>query len=202
MTVQSATMCHKLSMWILAAVGLAYALPVANCEPTVEYNITSSGCESPFQLINNGCYYFSDIQLDFNQAVDYCSSLTHGHVYEITLAMLDYDRQEDQALLKAVADKDIIFWVGGKSDDNNNWKWIDNRDVNLQAPFWNLENPKDDQKNCMTAQKTVSSNAGVIRAYTYDSDCSDSLNFICKTGNIICPVDFIKLGNYCYMQSW
>ncbi|CAL4251873.1 unnamed protein product, partial [Meganyctiphanes norvegica] len=126
---------HKVSPLLLAVVVLADILPGTNCATTMEYNITSSWCESPFQGVNNGCYYFSDIQMNFVQAVDYCESLGNGHDYEITLAMLDYDKEEDQAILDTVARGNKTFWVGGKTENGDQWVWLDGREINLQAPF-------------------------------------------------------------------
>ncbi|CAL4152702.1 unnamed protein product [Meganyctiphanes norvegica] len=195
-------MCHKLSLLILAIVVLADILPRTNCAMTVEYNITSSECESPFQSVNNGCYYFSDVQLDFDQAVDFCASLSHGHVNEITLAMLDYDMEEDQAILDKVAMTENIYWLGGKTENGDKWLWLDGREVNPQASFWDLGEPNEGGHNCIIAQKNTATLATATRAYVYDHECTDPLMFICQIGEIKCPPDFIKIGNYCYLQSW
>ncbi|CAL4088001.1 unnamed protein product, partial [Meganyctiphanes norvegica] len=199
-TSQSSIMCYKHYLLILAIVGLANILPGVNCEITTNDGIDSSECKLPFQTVNNGCYYFSDKEMDFNQAVSYCESLTYAHNYEITLAMLDYDKYEDQALLHAVTVRNKTFWVCGKTEDVSTWKWLDERDVNLNAPFWDIDEPGSGENKCMVAQRNVQ-NSAIIRSYVYDHGCSDSNHFICQTGTINCPEDFIRIGNYCYMKS-
>ncbi|CAL4192749.1 unnamed protein product, partial [Meganyctiphanes norvegica] len=197
MTSQSAIMCYKLCLLILAIVGLENILPGLNCEITTNDCINSSECKLPFQTVNNGCYYFSDKEIDFNRAVSYCESLTHAHNYEITLAMLDYDKYEDQALLHSVTVRNKTFWIGGKTEDRSTWKW---RDVNLNAPFWEIDEPDSRENKCMVAQRNVQ-NSDKIRSYVYDHNCSNSNYVICQTGTINCPEDFIRIGNYCYMKS-
>ncbi|CAL4199268.1 unnamed protein product, partial [Meganyctiphanes norvegica] len=200
--VQSATMCYKIYQLILVNVGWANILPIAKSEPFINYDKTSSGCETPFESVNNGCYYFSAVQMDFFEATAYCESLAHESIYEITLAMMDYDRDEDQALLDVVTVKDKAFWVGGKSDDGILWNWIDSRDINLQAPLWDPREPNEVDNKCMIVQPDSFEEIRFNRSYLYDHMCSNTLDFICKIGNIKCPADFIRIGNYCYLQSW
>ncbi|CAL4179452.1 unnamed protein product, partial [Meganyctiphanes norvegica] len=70
-------------------------------------NYVDSVCFHPFQSIGNGCYYFSDdsnVERDFDGAIAYCDGLSHGHATsEVTLAMLDYDNDEDLAVLDAIS---------------------------------------------------------------------------------------------------
>ncbi|CAL4247784.1 unnamed protein product, partial [Meganyctiphanes norvegica] len=198
----SSNMCYKLCLLILAVVGLPDILSSANCENTGKYNNTSSWCESPFQLLNKGCYFLSDDQMDFDGAAANCKSLTHGHIYEVILAMLENDKDDDQALLNAVTELDKIFWVGGKTDDGISWTWPNGQDIYLKAPFWDVHEPNEVGNNCTAAQRNTHNDTltTVIRSYIYDHNCNDSINFICQ--KIKCPADFIKIGNYCYLQSW
>lgn len=187
-------------MLLLVLVRAADLLAVKDCE-SVEKNLTGLGCDHPFQIVNDGCYMFSDFQLDYDQAIDYCKSLEHGHMYEISIAMLDYNRYEDQAVLDAVADKDSTFWLGGSTTDGANWYWNDGRAVDIKGLFWEFHEPNEQWNMCMVAD-TVTLLTTHKRAYAYDHTCSDSLNFICQTGDIKCPPEFIKFGKHCYMQSW
>ncbi|CAL4131169.1 unnamed protein product, partial [Meganyctiphanes norvegica] len=191
-----AIMFYKLCLLILTVQALTELVLLENSEDKVKHNNTTSGCEVPFQSVNNGCYFFSDVQKDFNQAVDYCEALSHGHIYEVTLAMLDYDRYEDQALLNAVADRNQTFWLGGKTDDGLQWYWQDGRDLHLDAPFWDVREPDNIENKCTVAETVTKP---FRRSSLYDHDCSDTQHFICQAN---CPSDFIKLGNYCYLQSW
>ncbi|CAL4206013.1 unnamed protein product [Meganyctiphanes norvegica] len=173
---------------------------VANQRELASVFNVSSGCDQPFEYISNGCYFFSEIQMNFTDASRYCQGLAHGHTFEMTLAMLDYSRIEDQALLDAVTEKNQTFWVGGKTEDGIYWKWLDDRDVYLKAPFWRYGEPDEPDNNCIVAHVS-NYTAQRKRSYLFDHFCGDSLHFICKTGNINCPRDFKLFGNHCYMIS-
>ncbi|CAL4103030.1 unnamed protein product, partial [Meganyctiphanes norvegica] len=155
-----------------------------------------SGCDFPFEAVGSMCYYFSDEQRNFDEASNFCASLSHGHNREVTLAMLDYSTNEDQALLDAASARDASFWVGGATEDNIQWKWQDGRDIYLQARFWGFGEPNNRGNKCTATQ--VTTNANFIRSYIYDTECMESLNFICQQG---CPSDFRRIGNSCYFLS-
>ncbi|CAL4103032.1 unnamed protein product, partial [Meganyctiphanes norvegica] len=153
-------------------------------------------CAFPFEAIGSMCYYFSDEQRNFDEASNLCASLSHGHNCEVTLAMLDYGSNEDQALLDAAAARETIFWVGGETEDNIHWKWQDGRDIYLQARFWGYGQPNNPGNKCTSTKVTM--NINFIRSYIYATECMEPLNFICQQG---CPFDFRRIGNYCYFLS-
>ncbi|CAL4079388.1 unnamed protein product [Meganyctiphanes norvegica] len=188
-------MFPKVSLLILAFVGCAELKIEKNT--SANYNIFISGCAQPFEIIGNNCYLFSDVEMDFQDASDFCESLTMGDQYEISLAVLDYGRKEDQDLLDSVASKNKIFWIGGTTEDGITWKWEDDRDVELKAPFWRVGEPNEIENQCMTAQSNVYLGS-LTRAYLYDQNCGDSLSFICQVG---CPINFRRIGSHCYMVS-
>ncbi|CAL4079729.1 unnamed protein product, partial [Meganyctiphanes norvegica] len=157
-------------------------------------------CNYPFEQVGSNCYYFSDIQYSFNSALAYCVNLTYGNTHEVSLAMLDYGREEDQALLDAVTAKNNTFWVGGKTEDGTQWNWLDGREVNIQAPFWYWDEPNEADNKCSVAHVSTESDRRK-RSYLYDSNCGDSLHFICQVGKITCPSDFRRIGNHCYFKS-
>ncbi|CAL4186272.1 unnamed protein product, partial [Meganyctiphanes norvegica] len=207
--VQSATMCYKLCLLLLAVIRLVEPLPVEIIEKADNITITSAYCEHPFETVNNGCYFFSqssDLKLNFEDALQYCELLSHGNsIYEVSLAMLDYGREEDQAFLDAVAAKsknNDTFWVGGKTEDGKLWTWIDGREIYLHAPFWDIHEPNDINNKCLAAHSVPVLEQPHSRSYVYDHECSDALGIVCQTGSIKCPPDFIKIGNHCYLQSW
>ncbi|CAL4137331.1 unnamed protein product, partial [Meganyctiphanes norvegica] len=84
----------KLYLLILAVKGLTELVPVKNDERTIKVNNGTSTCKYLFQSVNNGCYFFSGVQKDFNQAKHYCENLQLWHNYDVTLAMLVYSREE------------------------------------------------------------------------------------------------------------
>ncbi|CAL4206413.1 unnamed protein product, partial [Meganyctiphanes norvegica] len=156
-------------------------------------------CKYPFEEVESSCYYFSDTQLSFENALAYCEDLTNGNPQEISLAMLGFGREEDQAILDAVTSKDNVFWIGGGKVEGQ-WKWLDGRKINNQVPFWFGNEPNDDNNKCIVAQEDVFDQLN--RFYLFDNTCEDSLNFICQTGNINCPNKFHRIGNHCYFLSW
>ncbi|CAL4063534.1 unnamed protein product [Meganyctiphanes norvegica] len=160
------------------------------------YNKVHSGCQPPFQKIGSLCYFFSDKLLDFSGAKEYCESLSHGHISDINLAMLDYEEKEDLAILAAVAAKNTTFWFGGKTEDGIEWKWLDDRYINLQANFWHLTEPNKAQNRCTVAQVI---NHKIRRSYLFAYECVEAVNFICQTN--ICPKEFRRIGHHCYLLS-
>ncbi|CAL4219674.1 unnamed protein product, partial [Meganyctiphanes norvegica] len=110
--------------------------------------------------------------------------------------MLDFDVNEDQALMDAVVSKGKIFWVGGQKNEENQWYWADNRPIDMGAPFWYWDEPNEDDNTCAIANITVSGN--YKRGHIYDSACSESRNFICQT---LCPFEFERIGKNCYFRS-
>ncbi|CAL4160448.1 unnamed protein product, partial [Meganyctiphanes norvegica] len=162
---------------------------------------SNSECEYPFEEVGNGCYFLSDIKLSFEDAQTYCNNLTHGNTHEVTLAMLDYSREEDQALLDAVTAKEISYWIGGKTEDGTHWTWLDERDINIQAPFWYWNEPNEADNQCVVAHVSTESDQRK-RSYLYDNNCDDSMNFICQEGNINCPIGFRRIGNHCYFSLY
>ncbi|CAL4112699.1 unnamed protein product [Meganyctiphanes norvegica] len=152
-------------------------------------------CSYPFEPVGNMCYFFSEEKMNFHGAVTYCATLVQGHT-GVTLAMLDYSREGNQALLDAAAARQNTFWVGGQTEDGVEWRWQDNREINLQAPFWRLDEPNAAQNKCLVAQ--VTSWGNIVRSLLYDYGCEDSLNFICEN---TCPVAFQRIGKHCYFHS-
>ncbi|CAL4183319.1 unnamed protein product [Meganyctiphanes norvegica] len=177
---------------------LAGQLPVKTHGILIDdvYNKVHSGCQPPFQKIGNLCYFFSDKLLDFSGAKEYCESLSHEHISDITLAMLDYEEKEDLAILAAVAAKNTTFWFGGKTEDSIEWKWLDDRNINLQANFWHLTEPHEPKNKCTVAQVI---NYNIRRSYLFDYECGEAVNFICQTN--ICPKKFRLIGHHCYLLS-
>ncbi|CAL4064325.1 unnamed protein product, partial [Meganyctiphanes norvegica] len=189
---------YRFCLLTLPVLGLSQHLPWKNSENVVKNKITSSGCEYPFQPLNSGCYFFSDVQMDFDLATSYCAGLADEHTHEVTLAMLGYDIGNDQALLQAVVDNGMSFWVGGKKGEDDQWVWQDGRDIYIDAPFWDLEEPDEVENLCMVIHP---SNNSISRAFVYDHDCSGTVKAVCQAGNIKCPEGFIRIENYCYLQS-
>ncbi|CAL4204481.1 unnamed protein product [Meganyctiphanes norvegica] len=195
-------MCYKLCLLILPVLGLATLWPVSKCEKVVGYELTSSGCDPPFENVNNGCYYFSDVQMDFDYVYEYCLNLANDQVHEITLAMLCYEVDQDQSLLNAMAAKNKTFWLGGISDNGDQWQWIDGRDIYITAPFWDLNEPNQVENTCMAAETgSVTAHEDVAQSKIFDHNCSDILPFVCQTNSIKCPPDFILIENFCYLHS-
>ncbi|CAL4124836.1 unnamed protein product [Meganyctiphanes norvegica] len=162
-----------------------------------------SGCHTPFQSIGNGCYYFSDdsgVVHDFAGAQQYCDSISHAHILsKTTLAMLAFDTDDDLALLDAISKRGNVYWMGGNTLDSVTWNWVDDREVYLPAPFWFDNEPNEAENKCMIAQRYTNDN--FVRAYIYDYQCDESLNFICQAQNINCPNEFRRIGNFCYFIS-
>ncbi|CAL4111860.1 unnamed protein product, partial [Meganyctiphanes norvegica] len=166
------------------------------------FHKASSMCELPFEQVGNQCYYFSDSQRSFDDALAYCKSLAFGHPREVTLAMLDYGWEEDQALLDAVMDKNITFWVGGTTEDGDHWTWVDNREVDMQATYWWRDEPNEVNNKCLVAHVCEETDYQNRKwGQIYDSNCGNYSNFICQTGNINCPDSFQRIGNHCYFLS-
>ncbi|CAL4087434.1 unnamed protein product [Meganyctiphanes norvegica] len=160
------------------------------------FDKAGSGCYFPFEPVGINCYYFSDTQLSFDNAKTFCESLTHGHPYGVSLAMLGYDINEDQALLDFTTIKNNTFWIGGQREHGNNWKWLDGREIYTMASFWYPQEPNEPGNECAVTQVTI---AGYLtKSFIYDYDCSVPLNFICQTD---CPLDFQRIGNQCYFIS-
>ncbi|CAL4103510.1 unnamed protein product [Meganyctiphanes norvegica] len=157
---------------------------------------TDPVCDLHFEQVGNNCYYFSDDKLSFDNALAYCNSLIHQQF--VTLAMLDYSRDEDQELLDAITLKNQSFWVGGQMKDDDNWTWLDGRDIYLGALFWGYHQPDkyNGDKKCLTAD--VTTHEYFIRSYLFNYNCSVPLNFICQES---CPIDFRRIGNHCYFRS-
>ncbi|CAL4186275.1 unnamed protein product [Meganyctiphanes norvegica] len=194
-------MCYKLCLLLLAVVRLAEPLSVEIIEKAENISVTSAYCEAPFEIVNNGCYYFSDVRLNFEDALQFCEVISQGNsIYEVSLVMLDYDREEDQAFLDAVAARNEIVWVGGKTEDGKLWNWIDGREIYLKAAFWDVGAPHNIGNLCVSAKSVTVLQQPHGRAYLYDHECSDTVNIVCQM--IKCPPDFIKIGNHCYLQSW
>ncbi|CAL4061507.1 unnamed protein product, partial [Meganyctiphanes norvegica] len=165
------------------------------------FDDSSSDCKYPFKEVGDSCYFFSDIQLSFEHAQAYCDNLTHGNTHEITMAMLGYSQEEDQALLDTVTAKEMYFWTGGKMEDGIHWTWLDGRDINIQAPFWYWNEPNEANNQCIVAHVSDESDQRK-RSYLYDNNCDDSLNFICQKGDINCPIGFRRIGNHCYLSLY
>ncbi|CAL4227080.1 unnamed protein product [Meganyctiphanes norvegica] len=163
---------------------------------TADKEKAGTTCKYPFEAVDNHCYLFSDVQMNFLEAIKYCENLSYGHTQEITLALLDHNNDKNQALLGAAAQKNITFWLGGKTEDNNKWKWLTNRDVDLMSPFWYENEPNEATNKCMVAK--VNTHNTISRSYIHDNDCNDSLNFICQTG---CPLGFLLMSNQCFFVS-
>ncbi|CAL4120479.1 unnamed protein product, partial [Meganyctiphanes norvegica] len=195
--IQSLTMYQLVSLLIVEAVVLAH-LPIETYGDIITGEKTiSSRCRHPFVDVGNRCYFFSENELSFDDASKYCEGLSEGQVFGITLAMFDYSRKEDQDLLDAIASMNGTFWIGGKSEDGNQWKWVDDRDVNLQKPFWFQDEPNQVENKCLIAQ-VHNFNAEHSRTLLFDNECGNSFKFICESG---CPIHFRRLGDYCYMTS-
>ncbi|CAL4060879.1 unnamed protein product, partial [Meganyctiphanes norvegica] len=89
------------------------------------------------------------------------------------------------------------FGSAEKTEDGNQWKWVDGRDVNIEAPFWFEDEPNEIENKCLITQVNNFNNVHT-RTYLYDSNCVDQSYFICQTG---CPIHFKRIGDYCYMMS-
>ncbi|CAL4062761.1 unnamed protein product [Meganyctiphanes norvegica] len=112
--------------------------------------------------------------------------------------MLDYDNDEDLAVLDAISTMDNKYWVGGSTADGLSWEWLDGREVYITAPFWYLNEPNEAQNKCMIAQTKPH---GTFKSgQLYDYNCDDSINFICQARHV-CPSEFRRIGNYCYFVS-
>ncbi|CAL4186841.1 unnamed protein product, partial [Meganyctiphanes norvegica] len=160
------------------------------------FDNTEPECDLEFEQVGSSCYYFSDDKLSFDNALAYCESLIPDHLNHVSLAMIDYSRGEDQELLDAVASKNQSFWVGGQMKDDENWTWLDGRDIYLGAPFWGSSEPNNGNNKCLAAN--VTTNRGFIRSYLFDYNCSVPLNFLCQES---CPKGFRRIGNHCYFRS-
>ncbi|CAL4117380.1 unnamed protein product [Meganyctiphanes norvegica] len=170
-------------------------------ENTIEaLDKSSKICAEPFEPVGNDCYYFSEESRNFYGAKLFCENL--GNAREVTLAMLGYGREEDQALLEAVTSKKNKFLIGGEK--KSDWTWLDNRKVNMQSPFWEHREPNQHSNKCLVITindinyRVYEINRKREKSYVFDYDCSSSLNFICQMG---CPFEFRRIGSYCYFLS-
>ncbi|CAL4204483.1 unnamed protein product [Meganyctiphanes norvegica] len=104
--------------------------------------------------------------------------------------------------LNAMAAKNKTFWLGGISDNGDQWQWIDGRDIYITAPFWDLNEPNQVENTCMAAETgSVTAHEDVAQSKIFDHNCSDILPFVCQTNSIKCPPDFIQIENFCYLHS-
>ncbi|CAL4060877.1 unnamed protein product [Meganyctiphanes norvegica] len=190
-------MWQTVTLLMLATVAWADLSTQTNEDINTSVKKTGSGCHHPFVTVGSRCYYFSNEELSFEDAFNYCGGLSNGQVVEISLAMFDYSIQEDQDLLDAITARNETFWIGGKTEDGNQWKWVDGRDVNIEATFWFNDEPNEVDNTCLITQVYNFNNVHT-RTYLYDSNCDDPSHFICQTG---CPIHFRRLGDYCYMMS-
>ncbi|CAL4144024.1 unnamed protein product [Meganyctiphanes norvegica] len=170
---------------------------------TIKHSTTPSytiECLPHFEIIGESCYLFSSLELDHVSASKYCRSLGVGHIYTISLAMLDLNNINDQSLLTEIASRKAPYRVGGEISFGFEWIWEDGRIINPVAPYWDFDEPNDIGNKCLMAD--VHNSSYYHRAYLYDSSCDTPMKFICQEGNIQCPSGFLQIGSYCYFKSW
>ncbi|CAL4112527.1 unnamed protein product, partial [Meganyctiphanes norvegica] len=189
----SLTMCQMVRLLLISVIWADLFQETNGYMPAVGKKF-DSGCHRPFIDVGNRCYYFGEEELSFNEASQYCEGLSDGSP---SLAMFDYSRKEDQDLLNAITARGGTFWIGGKAEDGNQWKWVDGRDVYLKGPFWFDDEPNEVENKCLVGQVHNFANVHT-RTYLYNYDCTNSIKFICQSE---CPIHFRRLGDYCYLTS-
>lgn len=98
-------------------------------------------CPSPFFAIGEGCYFYTDAGMIWEDARAFCRSLKPEENSD--LAVMDYYCDDFMHIASYAISNDLeIFWVGvTDKDDRNYWTWVDGRPADKAAHYWYQESP-------------------------------------------------------------
>ncbi|XP_017461448.1 PREDICTED: P-selectin-like, partial [Rhagoletis zephyria] len=124
---------------------------------------------------NGNCYiFYNHQQMNFLQAKTFCEKRGGSLVNQISPALQGFLSWELYRRHKN--DKHGQYWLGvvRDSQNGNNWKWINGKDVTLS--FWNLPGTSE---NCSRFDGTK----GFLWS---DTNCASKLNFMCQHRPLSC----------------
>lgn len=144
--------------------------------------LSSAGviCPEPFEFIHEHCYYFSQEALAWQDARDFCKSLTttdHADLAVFDLTCEDYKH----IFLRADEENQVEYWVGGTDEHHEGfWTWLDGRPIDLRASYWYDESPiSAPDYNCLLIE-LISEVLGRWRLGNVE--CMQRFYFICQLG--------------------
>ncbi|XP_045588139.2 C-type lectin domain family 17, member A-like isoform X3 [Procambarus clarkii] len=135
---------------------------------------SASACNSPFIPITGSCFYFNETFMTWNDARDYCLSLSTDE-YNSDLAVVHSCDQLGAIRQHIILEYGNVWhWVGGyDKGEEGSWHWVDGTTVQRGCPFWYPGRPPiDDTRNCLLVER--------LYGFFYDYPCDNIGPFICE----------------------
>ncbi|XP_071536597.1 C-type lectin domain family 17, member A-like [Panulirus ornatus] len=135
-------------------------------------------CPEPFQLLGENCYYFATETMSWEEARDYCRSLSQN--YASDLAVFDFTCDDYRHIFAHMSVTAITpaHWIGASQLGHQGyWTWIDSRPMDLSASYWREDEPMSTHEwNCAQILKE----GGFQRFCLISNNCSNSRHFVCQ----------------------
>ncbi|CAL4086642.1 unnamed protein product [Meganyctiphanes norvegica] len=110
-----------------------------DCSDSLTF-ICQVGCPEAFQRIGNHCYMQSEDfgipHLTWQEARDYCTSLSVPEGYHADLAILGLPDQDDYLFMDIFVTNAPRQWLGAFLESECHYKWIDGRELSSQSIYW------------------------------------------------------------------
>ncbi|KAK8749388.1 hypothetical protein OTU49_017526 [Cherax quadricarinatus] len=135
---------------------------------------TLAACHSPFVIVGNECLYFHEGYMNWNDAKDYCRSLSSSE-YNSDLATVDSCEQLGDIHQHILLEYSPLWhWIGGTdSYEESDWHWLTGGTVPVSTPFWYPGHPLlNTTLNCLALQQYT--------GYFFDYSCTSHGPFICE----------------------
>ncbi|KAK7082454.1 hypothetical protein SK128_026760 [Halocaridina rubra] len=140
----------------------------------------SAVCPEPFEAVGDQCYYFSTSELEWQEARDFCKTLSAENTSD--LAVFDLACEDYRRIFLHVANQGYLyFWIGGSDLGHEGyWTWIDGRPIDLTASYWDAAEPEASMDyNCLVMSPQTEY---ISRWRLRDNGCNSVRYFVCQLG--------------------
>nr|XP_045594454.1 C-type lectin domain family 4 member E-like isoform X2 [Procambarus clarkii] len=140
----------------------------------------ADACPAPFFMIGEGCYYYSETFMTWQEARATCKNLLPEEDADLVVMDTycdDFLKIESYAISNGLKP----FWVGAaKVNLQDYWAWVDGRPVDLTSHYWKAGYPTiANDENCVFMAYGLEF---VTRMRLYTNDCHYAFPFMCQLG--------------------